>query len=382
MTRTSLIIFVLIVLVLLAFCGGTVVASADVYNDLDDALDGALDSLDLDAVDDAIPDSIFDNIIDNMRSIINGDIEGIDSYWQYLWQLVNTNIVTVMPTMITLFAVAVLTSLVSKSNGFLSQSTSNVTYFVGFVVIMSTIVVLLYSLIADVYSLLSSVSQLLDVAMPVILTLMIANSAVVTAKVYQPAVVILSSSIVKIIGTVVLPLLSVGLVFGICSNISDNVKVDKVSDTLNSMASWILGIMFMLFFSFMTVQGITAMSIDGVSIRAAKFATKNYIPLLGGYLSDGFDLIVASTTLIKNSFGLVLLLAVFGMAIVPLINILVCKFGLMMVASIGQPIMDDRFVKLLNGIGKNLTMVAVTVVAVIFMCLLVIMLSILTANGV
>ncbi len=381
MTRISLIISILIVLLTISFCG-VIVANADVYNDLDDALDGALDSLDFDAVDEAIPDSIFDNIVDNIRSIINGDIEGIDSYWQYLWQLINTNIVSIMPTMITLFAVAVLTSLVSKSNGFLSQSTSNVTYFVGFVVMMSTIVVMLYSLIADVYSLLSSVSQLLDVAMPVILTLMIANSAIVTAKVYQPAVVILSSSIVKIIGTVVLPLLSIGLIFGICSNISDNVKVDKVSSTLNSLASWILGIMFMLFFSFMTVQGITAMSIDGVSIRAAKFATKNYIPLLGGYLSDGFDLIVASTTLIKNSFGLVLLLAVFGMAMVPLINILICKFGLMMVASIGQPIMDDRFVKLLNGIGKNLTMVAVTVVAVIFMCLLVIMLSILTANGV
>lgn len=382
MTIRIFTIYIMVICCVMLVVCTPVVASADVYNDLDDALDGALDSLDMSAVDDAVPDSIFDSIVDNMRSIINGDIEGIDSYWQYIWQLVNTNISSILPTMITLFAVAVLTSLVSKSNSFLSQSTSNVTYFVGFVVMMSTIAVLLYSLITDVYSLLTSVSQLLDVAMPIILTLMIANSAVITAKVYQPAVVILSSSIVKIIGTVVLPLLSVGMVFGICSNISSNVKVDKVTSTINSIASWILGIIFMLFFSFMTVQGITAMSIDGVSIRAAKFATKNYIPLLGGYLSDGFDLIVASTTLIKNSFGLVLLLVVFGMAMVPLVNILVCKFGLMIVASIGQPIMDDRFVNLLNGIGKSLTMIAVVVVAVIFMCLLVIMLSILTANGV
>lgn len=377
--RLSLIV---ILIVILLSCFNPIVCSADVYDEIDDSIDEAIDSLDLSDVEDIVPEGLFDNIVDKMRDIINGDIDSADSYWQYILGIIDSNISSILPTMITLFAVAVLISLVSKGDGFLSKSTSNVTYFVGFVVLMSTLVVQISGLLADVYSLLDSISQLLDVALPILLTLMIANSAVVTAKVYQPAVVLLSSGIIKIISTVVLPLCSVGMVFGICSNISDNVKVDKVSNTVNSMASWILGIMFMLFFSFMTVQGITAMSIDGVSIRAAKFATKNYIPLLGGYLSDGFDLIMASTTLIKNSFGLVMLIIVFGYTMVPLINILLCKFGLMLVASIGQPIMDSRFVNLLNSIGKSLTMVAIVVVAVIFMCLLVIMLAILSANGV
>lgn len=376
MKKLVLIIFIALL------CFVPLQAQADVEDEIQDSIDDALDNLDLSEVDDIAPDNLFDNIIDKITSIINGDIDGIDTYWQFVIEVVGDSSVSLLPTTITLFAVAVLTSLVSKSNGFVTSSTSNVTYFVGFTVLMSTVAVVLYQLLQDVYTMLDSVSQLLDVAMPIVLTLMIANSAVVTAKVYQPAVVMLSGSIVKIISAVILPLVSIGMVMGVCSNISSNVKVDKVSDTINSMASWILGIMFMLFFSFMTVQGITAMSIDGVSIRAAKFATKNYIPLLGGYLSDGFDLIVASTTLIKNSFGLVLMLIVFGITITPLINILVCKFALMMVASIGQPIMDERFVKLFNGIGKSLTMVALVVVAVMFMCLLVIMLSILTANGV
>ena len=41
-------------------------------------------------------------------------------------------------------------------------------------------------------------------------------------------------------------------------------------------------------------------SFDGISIRATKFAIKSYIPIIGGYLSDGLDFIVLSSILRKD----------------------------------------------------------------------------------
>jgi hypothetical protein len=56
----------------------------------------------------------------------------------------------------------------------------------------------------------------------------------------------------------------------------------------------------------MTVQGITSASIDGISIRATKYAISNSIPIVGGFLRDGFDIVIAGSVLIKNAVGIIL----------------------------------------------------------------------------
>ena len=54
-----------------------------------------------------------------------------------------------------------------------------------------------------------------------------------------------------------------------------------------------------------SLQGIAVGSFDSLSIRTTKYTIKSYVPVMGGYLSDGMDLILSSTILIKNSVGLV-----------------------------------------------------------------------------
>ena len=115
--------------------------------------------------------------------------------------------------------------------------------------------------------------------------------------------------------------------------------------------------------------------------KKMKFATKNYIPMLGGYLSDGFDMIVASATLIKNSFGLVTLLLLLGMVLSPILNILAYKLTLQALCAILEPVCDKRFLKFFGTINKNLTFLVVLMIAVSFMFSLMLTLTIYTANG-
>ena len=128
------------------------------------------------------------------------------------------------------------------------------------------------------------------------------------------------------------------------------------------------------------VQGLTSSTIDGVSIRAAKFATKNYIPILGGYLADGFDLILASSVLIKNSLGVVVLILLVITIMAPVLKIVVFNLALSFVTAIVEPIAGDRIVGFLSGVGKNLTILLVSILAVAFMLFILIMLIIFSAN--
>lgn len=290
---------------------------------------------------------------------------------------------TVLPKLVAMFAVIVILGLVRRSSGsMISESTNEVVNFVGVTVVLITTLGLVASSYKQVYQMLSEISVLAETSMPILLTLLIANGGNVASAVCQPSMVIFSTVVIKTIQTVVLPLSVFAVVFSIVGNISANIKVNKMSGFLSNTSNWLLGCLFMVYSAFTSVQGITAASIDGVSYRAAKFATKSYIPILGGYLADGFDVVVASTSLIKNAFGVVVLLVLVFVIAEPLLSIISVNLGIQCVAALCEPIADERYVKILNGMSKVLTFITVLVFAVAFMFCILMLIAINCANGV
>ncbi len=357
-------------------------AFADTESDLNDKIDEGLGNIDFGGVEE-IADDAIGGVVAKIKEILDGNFDGAESFLAFLGDVLFSDVKTLLPTLATVLVICILCGLIQKNKGsFISEGTDNVIYFVGFAVILVSVITSLFGIYKSVSGLLGRISALTDACMPIMLTLMIANGGNVTASVYQPGVAMLSGTVINIVSNVILPLTAFGLVFTVISNLSDNVRVTKMSAFFNSCSSWLLGIIFMVFSAFMSVQGITAASIDGVSVRAAKFATKNYIPFLGGYLSDGFDLIVASTSLIKNAFGLVSLLLLLAALLSPLINIIAYNLGLQLVAAVAEPLADKKYISFLSAVSKNLTFLAVLVIAVAFMFFIMVMLAVYTANGV
>ena len=267
----------------------------------------------------------------------------------------------------------------TRSN-LLNESTGNLINFFFF----STVLLLLLTGVWDLYNIakeaIYSIKGLSNISMPILLTLMTATGAKVSSKVYTPAVALLSEGVTEIVSGVVLPLFVFCVVFCIISNLSQEIKLHQLANFFKKVSSWILGITFTVFTGFLAIQGLTAATIDGVSIRAAKFATKAYIPILGGYLADGFDLILTSCVLIKNSFGVVVLLIVLSIVLSPIIHIIVFNIGLNIVTALTEPIADKSIVGFLVDICKSLSILLASVIAVTFMLFLLIMMMIFSAN--
>ena len=372
----------IVILTLLIVLSIPVVAHADVMQDLEDNIEEGLGSIDFSQVDSAAS-GFFGSVAEKVKSIINGEFDSAESFWSIIGSLFGQTVKGLMPQLISIFAVLVILGLIRKTNGgLISESTDSVVSFVGVAVVLFAVLSMVVDCYRKVFQMLSGVSVLSEVTAPILLTLLIANGGNTMSSVCQPSMVMFSTGIIEIIKNVILPLSIFALVFAAVSNISSNVRVSKASSFLNSTAGWILGIMFMLFSAVTTVQGISAASVDGVSFRAAKFATKNYIPILGGYLADGFDIVVASTSLIKNAFGVVSLLILLFTVIQPLVALLSVNLGLQAVAALSEPIVDEKYVKILGGISKTLTFLAVLVLAVAFMFCILILIAICSTNGV
>ena len=370
-------IAVLLVLLLIPLC-----AHADVLTDLEQNVEEGLGDIDFSDVDD-VASGFIGSVVDKIRSIINGEFDSAESFWQMFLQLFGQGAAELLPQLCAITVVLVILGLIRRtSGGLISESTDSVVSFVGVTVVLLSVLSLVVGLYRQVYDVLFQLATLSEAASPILLTLLIANGGNALSSVCQPSMVMFSTVVIAVIRNVVLPLSIFALVFAVVSNISSNVKVGKMSGFLTNTASWVLGIVFMLFSAFTSVQGIAAASIDGVSYRAAKFATKSYVPILGGYLAEGFDVVVASTSLIKNAFGAVTLLVLLLAIVKPLVSILCVNLGLQAVAAVCEPIVDDKYVKMLGGISKTLTFLSVLVLACAFMFCILVLIAISCANGV
>ena len=95
----------------------------------------------------------------------------------------------------------------------------------------------------------------------------------------------LSEIIVNIISTVVLPVAVMLVVICMVGNMSEEIKLNNFAALFKSINKWVLGISLTAFTVFLTVQGITSATYDGLSFKAAKYAISNSVPIIGGFLS-------------------------------------------------------------------------------------------------
>jgi len=290
-------------------------------------------------------------------------------------------VLDVLPIVFLVVAIALLCGFLNSiKSGQGEKGVSEVIHFVALAAVVVIVMVFAGDLAFQVGKVLGSIKTQMDIIFPILLTLMAATGGAVSSGVYQPAVVMLSTGVMQIFTYVVMPLFFITLVFGVVGNLSPNVKLEKFVSFFTSAFKWIVGIVFTVFLAFLTIQGITAAAHDGVSVRAAKLTISSYVPFLGGYISQGFDLVLASSMLIKNAVGVAGLYLLLGVVLAPVIKIAVFMLGLKLAAAITQPIGDARISNFLTSIVKAFGMLVAVLVGAAFMYFLCIGLVIMTGN--
>ena len=226
----------------------------------------------------------------------------------------------------------------------------------------------------------TSLKAQMDAIFPILLTLLTAIGGTVSVSVYQPAMAILTSVILNLFTYVLLPIFIFSTVFSVVSNLSNTVKLDKFSSFFNSTYKWLTGLVFTIFTAFLSIQGITAGSIDGISIRTAKYAIRSYVPVLGSYLSDGFSLILTSSNLIKNAVGAGGLLLLVATIISPLLELILFMLALKLMAGIVEPLGNGQIANFISALSKSMVLLISLIIGVAFIYFIMLGLVMCSAN--
>ena len=379
---TIILMIVIIVLIsilspLQTFCAdNTIIEIAD---DLNQTIVEELDNIDFSELNDIVLEfqqndtNLFslDNVKNKVFSIISGKnaIE-YTSFFSSLFSTIIKKIIRYLPILSLIVAVGVISNLLGNiKSKFNEKSTGDLVHLVCFLSVVVVVIGMVSSLNATTGKTISNMVNTMNVLFPILLTLMIGTGATASAGVFQPIVAIFSTYIADFFKFLVMPLFLFSFVFGIISNLSDSIKLDKFNSFISSLFKWSVGLVFTLFFAMFAIQGISAGKFDSISIRTTKYTIKSYIPIMGGYLSDGMDLILASSVLIKNSIGLVGILMILNIILSPLLEIAIFSIFMKLISAILQPMGNNKLSNFLSSTSKTITMLSTCIIAIGFMFL-------------
>ncbi len=318
---------------------------------------------------------------DFIKNIVSGQAIEFGSIMNYLLASLGANAAMYVPLMLALIAVAVAYSVINSVKGkFASDSVESIIRFACMGVILTLLITQVFFIIGSVMDMIDLLKKQTDIFFPLILTLMTAIGASSSVNVYRPAVLIFASGIINLITAIAIPMFIVSIVFTAIGNLSSGIKLKEMSSFFSTVSKWVLNTTFFIFMAFLSIQGITASIYDGVTIRTTKLALSKYVPIIGGYLSEGFNIILAGSVLIKNSLGLTAVIILLFTVVPYIIRVALLSLSLRLTAAISEPLGCKEISGAISDFGKNLTMLISMVLGVAFLYFLFIMLIIATGN--
>ena len=128
------------------------------------------------------------------------------------------------------------------------------------------------------------------------------------------------------------------------------------------------------------MQGIVAASYDGIARRVAKYAIGTGVPIVGGFLSGGFDLAVAGSILIKNSLGILGIFLIISVIFEPLTLLISVNLLLRLTSAVTQPFGESKISDFLTQTADDLNYCTAGLLLSVFMYLICIVIAICTTE--
>lgn len=363
--------------------GSTLRANAE---DVSEEIEEQLNNIELGDIEDYFSqkNTRYYNFSDAFKKMLSGDFAiDYDNIGEYVKTVFFEEISSLLPVIAGIVFIAFISSFLQNIRG--NTLREDVGGIIKFACLSSVIILLsgeFFIVWNTVQNTIKNLSDFNEIMSPIILTLMVASGGSVSAGIYKPLVLFLTGGIVNLFYSVVIPLIGVITVIDVLSCFSSAVKLKNFSEFLTGLLKWIFGIVITVYGFFITVQGISAASFDGISIKIAKYAVGNGIPIVGGLLREGFDVVIAGSVIIKNSIGIAGILGVFYFLLSPVVFLASLSLLLKLSSAITSVFSDDVISDFLKKTSKSVTYFSVCVITVAFMTFITVLLMTFSANSV
>lgn len=236
-------------------------------------------------------------------------------------------------------------------------------------------------IVSDITLAINRIFKFSNAIFPILLNLILLSGATSSHSVYSSLSVFLLGTGSYIFVYVLLPISVSILLLSVVGSAFSGDRFSRVIDILKSIFKYSIAIFFGIFGVLSAVNLMMSGTRDGVSLKLTKFAIKNYIPILGGYISEGFDFVRTCSVLIKNAFGICGILVLLFMIIRPLVMYFVYLLLFKVLSAVVSFLGNSRFATMFDNASKGISyfvavLVGVFLILFVFIYLLILSVSV------
>ena len=285
---------------------------------------------------------------------------------------------TVLSMCIIIVVIGIICSLIKNlQSAFSSESISEIAFYACYalmIIVLTRTFIISLDLAKDI---ITQISGFMSKLLPILVVMLGVAGGFTESATMDPIVLGTTIIIPKIYLNIILPLILITFVLQFTNNISTEPKISNLCSLVKSSVLWIQGLILTVYIGLLTVRGITASTIDAVTLKTAKFTIDNFIPIVGKTFSDAIASVAGYSLIIKNAIGSVGLLVLILIIIYPIIKIFLSSIILKISSSLLEPIADKRITKAVFSAGDSLILIlsSVLCVSLMFFVLIAMMVS-------
>ena len=181
------------------------------------------------------------------------------------------------------------------------------------------------------------------------------NPAVLSG--FYPTLFLAMQTFVTICHQCFLPMITVMTALSVVNAMSGRFHITRLIEFTGQAVKWGLGILLTIFVGILGIHGFSVFAAGSVAGRTVKYALCNFVPIVGGVLSESIEAVISSLRLIRSSVGIAGALGLISLCALPLIKLLTVSFLYRFAAGIAEPATDKRIVRLLMDLAGNITLI-------------------------
>ena len=237
---------------------------------------------------------------------------------------------------------------------------SGVVNTVGTLCVCAAIIMPIVSCIAETAEVIYGSSMFLMCYVPVLAGIMIAGGQTVSAASYHMMMIGAGEVVSQLSTYFLVPMLNIFLALSIVSSISPRLKFNGICEMFYKAVKWVL-----------TIQNLIGVAADNAGTKAVKFAVSNFIPVVGGALSDAYTTVQSCVKVLKSGVGAFGILAA-GVIFLPvLLELILWLAAVNLSAVVGDLFELKEISVLLRSVGKVIS----AMIAIVVCCMVILIIS-------
>ena len=341
-------------------------------NSIDLYIDSQLSKINIEEMEKYIRDDVADKSVglkDFVKNLISGKSNILDLFdKEKIQSAVFSELKTSLRVVAIILVLALLSSILkSLENSFSSGDISKITTYIIFITMVSLTLIGFKDVLNICYNTIDNTIGLMQVVMPILITLLVLIGFPITSTALNP-IFLGGVTLINIVFKKFM-FLSITIAFAILiiNNLSQSIKLKKLSSFIKNINIVTIGAIFTIYLGLVSIQGMYVTSFDKFSVKTAKFAIGNFIPVVGGFVSDSMDILLSSSQLIKNVFGGIGLVLLIGICLIPIIKVLSVVIVYKVAAIVVEPVGEEGMSSFLNDVANLMVIMLACVIAIMIM---------------